>query len=245
MSHDDGYFDHDIAATYDKDHGGTDPVLVEQTVELLSELSGGGEILEFAVGTGRVALPLAARGFTVKGIELSRAMVAQLRKKETGTPLPVTIGDMTDVRVHGTFSLVFLVFNTIENLTTQEAQIACFSNAAAHLSDGGRFVVETRVPPIQDLPFGEREMVFAREENHTGVDESDVSVQSCISKHVWREGSTTKEVAMPFRYVWPSELDLMAKLAGMELENRWDDWTKRPFTHLSRHHVSVWKKPSR
>lgn len=242
MSQDDGFFDGDVAESYDEKHGGTDPLLIEQTVDLLSELARGGDILEFAIGTGRIALPLAERGHTVHGIELSKAMVAQLRKKETAAPLPVTIGDMTKTRVPGQFSLVFLVFNTIENLVTQDAQVECFLNASKHLEIGGRFVIETRVPPLQNLPFGEREMVFADEAGYSGVDEIDVSVQSCISKHTWTDGPDFKEVSMPFRYTWPSELDLMARLAGMTLEHRWEDWQKRPFTHLSRQHVSVWIK---
>jgi ubiquinone/menaquinone biosynthesis C-methylase UbiE len=155
----DGYFDESVAATYDDHHGNADTEAIARTVDVLSELAGNGTALEFAIGTGRIALPLSER-CAVKGIELSRAMVAQLRRKETRTPIEVAIGDMTSARVEGEFSLVYLVFNTIDNLVTQQAQIACFRNAAEHLERGGRFLVETHVPPLQKLPFGETLMAF-------------------------------------------------------------------------------------
>lgn len=238
----DGYFGDAIAKTYDRDHGGNDPALIERTVDRLKELAGTGSILEFAVGTGRIALPLSADGRDIKGIELSRAMVAELRKKETGTPINVVIGDMMSAHMPGTFSLVYLVFNTIDNLVTQEAQTACFKNAARHLISGGRFLVETRIPPIQQLPFGETKLAFACSSQYIGVDDFDTRTQTYTSHHVWMNGDRHEHLSIPFRYVWPSELDLMAKLAGLELEHRWAGWDKAPFTQMSQSHISVWRK---
>lgn len=238
----DGYFDEAVAKVYEARHGGNDPALIERIVDRLAELAGTGDVLEFAIGTGRIALPLSARRHCVKGIELSKAMVAELRKKETGTPLDVVIGDITSTQVPGTFSLVYLVFNTIDNLVTQEAQIACFQNAARHLAPRGRFLIETRVPPIQQLPFGQTQLAFACDRDHVGVDEFDVATQTYTSTHVWMSGDQHEFVSIPFRYVWPSELELMAKLAGLELEHRWANWEKAPFTHSCRNHISVWRK---
>lgn len=237
----DGYFDHDVAHTYDRLHGGTDPAMIEQTVDCLIALAGGSGILEFAVGTGRIALPLVKRGASVKGIELSSAMVEKLRDKETGLPMEVVIGDMTSAHVSGEFSLVILVFNTIDNLTTQQAQVACFENAARHLQPGGRFLVETQVPPIQKLPHGETKLAFANSKEHFGIDEFDVATQSYTSNHVFMKDGAYQHLSIPFRYVWPSELDLMAQLAGFDLEFRWADWKKSPFNRMSREHISVWK----
>jgi SAM-dependent methyltransferase len=239
---DDGYFPESVAKTYDTDHGGIDPALIQQTVEVLYDLTEGKPALEFAIGTGRIALPLSGRGCPVSGIELSQSMVAELRKKETGNPIEVAIGDMTATRVKGEFSLVFLVFNTIENLTTQEAQIACFRNAAEHLSPGGRFLIETQVPPIQKLPFGETMFAFACSPRHMGIDDVDIATQCYTSNHVWMDGEETTSLTIPFRYVWPAELDLMGKLAGLELEYRWSDWKKSPFDRLSKSQISVWRK---
>lgn len=241
---DDGYFDEAVAETYDRDHGGTDPRLIQATVDVLSELASGGAALEFAIGTGRIALPLIGRGVPVKGIELSRAMVAKLREKDGGTDIEVAIGDMTTARVEGCFSLVFLVFNTIDNLTNQAAQVACFRNAAAHLEPGGRFVVETQVPPIQRIPYGETKLAFACSDDHWGIDEFDVVTQQYASHHIWIEDGKHSRVSVPFRYAWPAELDLMAQLAGLELEHRWGDWKRAPFTNQSKSHVSVWRKPA-
>ncbi|WP_028794859.1 class I SAM-dependent methyltransferase [Thalassobaculum salexigens] len=238
----DGYFDERIAETYDQNHGGNDPALIRQTVDCLIDLSDGGEILEFAVGTGRIAIPLAERSALVKGIELSSAMVEKLRAKETSAPIEVVIGDMTSVRVAGNFSLVFLVFNTIDNLTTQQAQVACFKNAALHLASGGRFLVETQVPPIQKMAFGETMLAFASDPRHFGVDVFDLATQTYRSNHVWMDDDRHTHVSIPFRYAWPSELDLMAEIAGMKLEFRWSDWDRSPFDHLSGKHVSVWRK---
>ena len=241
---DDGVFDEDVAKTYDQDHGGTGSKHVEDTVNFLADLAGTGTVLEFAIGTGRIALPLKKKCQAVKGIELSQAMVDQLRLKETDAPIEVYVGDMTTTQVPGSFSLVFLVFNTIDNLTTQQQQVACFKNAARHLSDGGRFVVETQVPPLQHLPYGETQRAFACDETHFGIDEFNIATQEYASNHVWMDAGKHKHLRVPFRYVWPSELDLMAKLSGMELEERWADWDKSSFDNLSKKHVSVWKKTS-
>ena len=240
--HDDGYFDAQVAITYDADHGDTDPEIIEQTISTLRQLAGEGEVLEFAIGTGRIALPLHRIGVVVKGIELSRAMVEELRKKENGTAVEVTIGDMTSATVQGDFSLVFLVFNTIDNLTTQQAQIDCFVNASAHLKAGGRFLIETQIPPIQQLPFGETKRAFACSPEHWGVDEYDIATQQYRSHHIWRKDGEYTQLTVPFRYAWPSELDLMAKMAGLELEYRWADWQRARFTNLSASHISVWRK---
>ncbi|MEJ6392309.1 class I SAM-dependent methyltransferase [Gymnodinialimonas sp. 2305UL16-5] len=239
---DDGYFDEEVAKTYDQNLSDTDPSLIRKTVDCLIDLSCDGDILEFAIGTGRVALPLAERGARVKGIELSSAMVRKLREKESGEPIEVVLGDMTSTRVAGEFSLVFLVFNTIDNLTAQDAQIACFKNASRHLAPGGRFLVETLLPPLQKLPFGETRLAFARSDHHVGIDEFDITTQSYISHHVWMTEDNHKYQSIPFRYAWPSELDLMAMMAGLELEFRWSDWDRSPFDRLSTQHVSVWRK---
>jgi SAM-dependent methyltransferase len=218
------------------------PEVLDPTVDRLVELAGSGRALEFAIGTGRVALPLAARGVEVHGLELSNAMVQQLRAKPGGDAIPVTIGDMSVAQAGGPFALAYLVFNTIGNLTTQEAQVACFQNAAAHLVPGGRFVIEVGVPEIRRLAPGERYVVFDASPTHWGIDEYDVLNQGLVSHHFelvegqWRLGST------PFRYVWPSELDLMAQLAGMRLVSRHADWMGTPFDADSPAHVSVWQK---
>ncbi|SFR46828.1 Methyltransferase domain-containing protein [Yoonia tamlensis] len=237
MTH--NYFDSDVAGSYDQLHGQGD---IAGTVDTLAELADNGPILEFAIGTGRIALPLAARGFKVKGIELSGAMVDELRKKEVGTPMEIAIGDMCTTRVAGEFSLVCLVFNTIDNLTNQDAQVACFENAAAHLADGGRFVIETLVPPIQKIPFGETQRAFACDETHLGIDSFDITTQRYSSTHVWMDQGQHSYLSVPFRYTWPAELDLMARIAGLTLEHRWADWAKSPFTNQSTSHVSVWRK---
>ena len=242
--HDDGYFDDSVASTYDQDHGGADPALIEQTADVLCALAGDGPVLEFAIGTGRIALPLIKRGVAVKGIELSRAMVAELRKKPDGPLVEVAIGDMTSTHVAGRFSLVYLVFNTIDNLTTQDAQVACFLNAAAHLAPGGRFVIETAMPPIQKMPFGDTKYAFACEAGHWGVDIFDFATQRYTSNHIWIKDGIHKQLTIPFRYAWPAELDLMARIAGLELEFRWSDWQGTPFAATSGKHISVWRKPN-
>jgi SAM-dependent methyltransferase len=215
------------------------PETVARTVDVLAGLADSGAALELGIGTGRIALPLAARGVPVHGIDLSEPMVAQLRAKPGGDAVPVTVGDFATTRVDGTFRVVYLVYNTINNLTTQDAQVACFENAAAHLEPGGCFVVEVGVPDLQRLPPGERYVAFAVRDDYVGVDEYDVVGQGLVSHH----HSTGRRLSMPFRYVWPSELDLMARIAGLSLRERWADWTRAPFTAESRSHVSVWEKP--
>ncbi|MEO1734358.1 MAG: class I SAM-dependent methyltransferase [Pseudomonadota bacterium] len=232
------YFAGDVAARYDDDHRRDD---AGTAVSVLAELAAGGPALEFAIGTGRVALPLAETGIKVLGIELSPDMIAQLRAKPGGG-LPVVEGDITTAHVPGSFNLVYLVFNTINNLTRQEDQIACFANAARHLSPDGAFVVEVQVPPLQRLPEGERLLAFACDDTYFGTDEIDVVTQSFLSHHCWSDANETRRLSIPMRYVWPSELDLMARLAGMTLAHRWGDRTKAPFSATSRSHVSVWRK---
>jgi SAM-dependent methyltransferase len=211
---------------------------IEPVVDVLAELAGDGGALELAIGTGRIALPLAARGVPVHGIELSAPMVEQLRAKPGGDAIPVTLGDVTTTRVDGTFRAVYLVYNTINNLTTQDAQVACFENASRHLEPGGCFVIEVGVPDLQRLPPGERFVPIGVRDDYVGVDEYDVLNQGLISHHQ----ATGRRISMPFRYVWPSELDLMARIAGMRLRDRWADWGRSPFTAESRKHVSVWEK---
>ncbi|MFQ1700736.1 class I SAM-dependent DNA methyltransferase [Loktanella agnita] len=229
--HDNGYFDESVAQVYDSEHGNSDPALIAATAQVLCKLAADGPALEFAIGTGRIALPLQERGVPIQGIELSAAMVAEMRKKECGTPIPVAIGDMTTTRVAGDFALVFLVFNTIDNLTTQEAQCTCFRNAAAHLRPGGRFVVETLIPPLQKIPYGETTHAFACTPDHWGIDVFDSATQQYTSNHMRTKNGRVETLTIPFRYTWPSELDLMAKLAGLELEHRWSDWHK-PHSHI-------------
>lgn len=241
--HDDGHFDESVAATYD-DSPMSDPEITGPAAAFLAGLSGDGRALEFAIGTGRIALPLARRGVEVHGIELSRAMVARLREKEGGREIPVTIGDMASTRVKGCFSLVYLVFNTISNLTTQDAQVDCFRNAASHLKAGGRFVVEVGVPPLQRLPPGQTLVAFDRSGTHWGIDEFDVVTQRFASHHVTFDGDGCRRLSVPFRYAWPAEFDLMARLAGLTPDGRWAGWRREPFTSLSESHVSVWRKPA-
>lgn len=224
-----------------------EPDVVDPAVEFLARLADGGPAVEFAVGTGRVALPLAARGIHVSGIDLSAAMVARLRSKPGGdeASIPVVLGDIATTKVvgAGSFNLVYLVFNTITNLTTQDAQVDCFRNAAHHLSTGGVFVVETFIPGLRWLPPGQRFMPFEVSDSHIGIDEYDVENQMLVSHHVFFRPSVQR-IAMPFRYAWPAEFDLMARLAGMRLRERWSDWTRAPFTAESGSHVSVWEKVS-
>jgi SAM-dependent methyltransferase len=221
------------------------PALLEATVGFLADLAGDGRALEFAIGTGRVALPLAARGVEVHGIELSNAMVAQLRAKPGGADIPITIGDMATTRVEGEFRLVYLVFNTIGNLTTQDAQVECFRNASAHLAPGGSFVIELLIPDLQRLPPGERFHVFhGGEDGEFGIDDYDVATQALWSHHFARVDGHIEYTPMPFRYAWPAELDLMARIAGLTLSERWAGWDRSPFTNDSRSHVSVWTKPA-
>jgi SAM-dependent methyltransferase len=243
---DDGYFGEPIAATYDETSERMfEPAVVDPTVDFLAGLAGDGRALELGIGTGRIAVPLAERGVEVHGIDLSQAMVARLRTKPGGEAIGVTIGDFSSAKVDGTFRLAYLVYNTIMNLTSQEAQVACFRNVADHLEPGGRFVIEVGVPDLRRLPPGERYVVFDASPTHWGIDEYDVVNQGLVSHHFEVRGG---EIAMswgPFRYVWPAELDLMARLAGLELVERWSGWKREPFTSDSRQHVSVWEKPRR
>lgn len=241
------YFDTDVATTYDE--GSPEmfaPEVLGPTVDLLAELAAGRPALELAVGTGRVALPLSERGIAVHGIELSEAMVSQLRAKPGADRVEVTVGDMTTARVGGTFGLAYLVFNTIGNVTTQDDQVRCFETAAAHLEPGGLFVVEKGVPILRRLPPGERFAVFDHTDEHVGIDEYDSATQLMWSHHYSSDdgGATYRRSSVPFRYVWPAELDLMARIAGMRLRDRWADWDRTPFTSASTKHVSVWEKIS-
>lgn len=238
------YFGEDVAARYDTDSISLfAPDVLGPTVDLLAELAGDGRALEFAVGTGRVALALADRGVSVCGIELSTSMADRLRAKENAQRVEVTIGNMATTRVGGTFRLVYLVFNTIGNLTTQAEQVACFANAAAHLEPGGYFLIEVGVPNLRRLPPGEDARVFAHAPGYVGYDRyTDLVAQQAVSHHFIADGSAVQELTTPFRYVWPSELDLMANIAGMSLRNRWAGWDLSPFTGQSTLHVSVWQK---
>ena len=239
--HDDGYFDERVAARYDESSADMfDPAVVDPVVDFLADLAGSGRALELGIGTGRIALPLAQRGVPVHGIELSRAMASRLRGKPGGDAVGVTIGDFTSTTVEGTFSLAYLVFNTIMNLTTQDAQVACFRNVARHLEPGGCFVIEVGVPELQRLPPGETIRPFHISETRLGFDEIDVATQALTSHHFELVDGQLERFSAPFRYVWPSELDLMAQLAGMTLRERWSGWKREPFTSESRKHVSVY-----
>jgi SAM-dependent methyltransferase len=243
--HDDGYFDERVAARYDEtyDYQAT-PEIIEPALDLLAELAGDGRALELGVGTGRIALPLAQRGVSVHGIELSRAMASRLKAKPGADAVGVTIGDFSTTRVEGSFRVAYVLVNTIMNLTSQEAQVACFRNVAAHLEPGGCFLIEVLVPELQRLPPGETHRVFSAEERHWGIDEFDVAHQGLISHHFLEVDGRLERRSIPFRYVWPSELDLMAQLAGMRLRDRWSGWSREPFTGESRRHISVWEKPT-
>jgi SAM-dependent methyltransferase len=219
-----------------------DPAVVGRTVDLLAELAGGGPALEFGIGTGRIALPLAQRGVPVHGIELSEAMAARLRQKPGARDLEITIGDFATTTVEGRFALVYLVFNTIMNLTTMDQQIACFRNAAAHLVSGGRFVIEVGIPDLRRLPPGDTVRAFTVKPDRFGFDEYAVDSQRLVSHHYSIIDGELHAFSVPFRYVWPSELDLMALMAGMTLSTRWEDWDRHPFTSESDRHVSVWEK---
>ena len=243
--HDDGYFDERVAARYDESEGDMfDPAVVDPVVDFLAELVGDGRALELGIGTGRIAVPLAQRGVPVHGIDLSTAMVARLRAKPGGEEIGVTIGDFSATRVEGTFSVAYLVFNTIMNLTTQAAQVACFRNVAAHLEPGGCFVIEVGVPSLRKLPPGETIRAFHVSETGWGIDEFDVAKQGLVSHHFEIVDGRLERVSIPFRYAWPAELDLMAELAGMSLRERWSGWKREPFTSDSSKHVSVWEKPA-
>ncbi len=219
------------------------PEVLDPTVDFLARLAGQGPVLEFAIGTGRVAIPLAARGVRVSGIELSQPMVAQLRRKVDEAALPVVIGDMATTRIPGEFSLVYVVWNSIGNLRTQQEQVECFRNAARHLGRGGRFVIELWVPPLRRFPPGQVAVPFHLNDRHLSFDTYDLTTQRGTSHHYWPgEAGTVRYSFSNFRYIWPAECDLMARLAGMELEDRLADWSGSPFTSDSESHVSIWRK---
>ncbi|MCU1458021.1 MAG: methyltransferase [Actinomycetia bacterium] len=218
------------------------PSVVEPAVDVLADLARGGAALELGIGTGRLALPLSRRGVHVHGIELSAAMVAQLQTEPGADRIHVTIGDFATTRVGPTFGLAYLVRNTITNLTTQDEQVECFRNVAAQLEVGGCFVIENYIPELQRLPPGETIHPFTVEPSHLGFEEYDVATQIAISHHYWLIDGELEVFSSPHRYVWPSELDLMARIAGMTLRERWSDWNREPFTSDSRSHISVWQK---
>jgi SAM-dependent methyltransferase len=238
------FFGEDVAARYDESSAAMfHPDVLGPTVDVLAQLAGEGHALEFAVGTGRVALALAARGVPVSGIELSIAMAERLRAKDKAHWVKLTIGDMTSTRVDGSFQLVYLVYNTIGNLVTQDEQVACFANAARHLQPGGFFLIEVGVPELRRLPPGEDARVFSHAPGYVGYDHfTDLVAQQAVSHHFVADGARVRESTTPFRFVWPSELDLMAKLAGMTLRHRWAGWDRSLFTGESNSHVSVWQK---
>jgi SAM-dependent methyltransferase len=250
----DGYFGERVATRYDESTAEMSaPGVVEPAVAFLAGLAGGGRALEFGIGTGRIALPLAGRGVPVHGIDLSRAMVARLRAKPGGDVIGVTIGDFATAAAGGTaaagaagggFSVAYLVFNTIMNLTTQDAQVACFRNAAAHLEPGGCFVIEVGVPELRRLPPGQSVVPFHVSPQRWAFDIYDTATQAMSSNYVEVSGGRGEYRSIPFRYVWPAELDLMAQLAGMRLRERWAGWAREPFTSDSQQHVSVWEKPA-
>jgi SAM-dependent methyltransferase len=239
------YFAERVAEGYDESAADMfEPAVVAPVVDFLADLAGAGAALELGIGTGRIALPLAQRGVRVHGIDLSEAMVARLQAKPGAEEIGVTIGDFATTTVEGTFSVAYVVFNTISNLTTQKAQVACFRNVSAHLEPGGCFVIEVGIPELQRLPPGETFRVFHASEARWGIDEYDVARQGLISHHLEIVGERLERVSIPFRYTWPAELDLMAELAGMRLRERWSGWKREPFTSVSRKHVSVWEKPA-
>lgn len=220
------------------------PDVLDPAVEFLAQLAGDGPALEFAIGTGRVAIPLAARGIQVTGIELSQPMADQLRRKVPAQELPVVVGDMATTTVPGRFSLVYVVWNSIGNLRTQDEQVRCFRNAARHLSPGGRFVVELWVPSIRRFPPGQAAVPFTVTDRYVGFDTYDMVTQQGTSHHYRRLGDGSIRYGHSnFRYIWPAECDLMARLAGLTLEQRVADWAGAPFTADSDSHVSVWRRP--
>ena len=241
----DNHFGERVAERYDESVADMfEPDAIGPVVDFLADLAGDGAALELGIGTGRIALPLTERGVRVRGIDLSEAMVGRLRAKPGGESIEVTIGDFATTTVEDTFSLAYLVFNTINNLTTQDEQVACFQNVSAQLEPGGCFVIEVGVPDLQRLPRGETFRPLYVTPTKIGFDEYDVVSQGLVSHH-YRVGEAGLEVlSIPFRYVWPSELDLMARLAGMTLRERWSGWKREPFTSESTTHVSVWEKPA-
>jgi SAM-dependent methyltransferase len=244
------YFGEDVAARYDEDGTGMfAPGVVGQAVDFLAALAGDGapdrgSALELGIGTGRIAVPLSERGVLVHGIDLSEAMVARLRAKPGAGPVTAIIGDFATATAGRAFRLVYLIYNTIENLASQDDQVECFRNAAAHLEPGGHFVIEVGVPGLRRLPPGQTAVPFTVRPGRLGFDEYDVVSQGMVSRHFWEADGRWESMSVPFRYVWPAELDLMARLAGLRLRERWGDWNREPFTADSPKHVSVWRKPA-
>ncbi len=240
-------FDEQIAARYDETSVHMyRPEVLAPAVDFLKELAAEGAALEFGVGTGRIALPLSGRGVPVHGIDNSEPMLEQLRSKPGAEQVAVTVGDFAKTRVDGAFQLAYLVFNTITNLTTQDEQVACFQNAAASLEPGGCFVIEVFVPELRRVPPGERLRALDVGRTYLGFDEyTDFVGQILYSHHYWIDDGDLRTFSAPYRYVWPAELDLMARLAGMVLRERWAGWTREPFTDESTSHVSVWEKIGR
>jgi SAM-dependent methyltransferase len=244
MAADDRYYGERVASTYDAHSAGMfDPAVVDPAVDLLAELAGDDAALEFAIGTGRIALPLAERGVRVAGMDISEPMLAQLRAKPGAERIDVRAGDMAATRVEGEFGLVYLVFNTIFNLITQDEQVACFANAAAHLRPGGRFLVEARVPELQRLPLGQTMLPWRADPEAMSFYVYDVVEQRLSGRHYHFEDGRVQPSPIEMRYAWPAELDLMARLAGMRRQGRWGGWRREPFTALSPSHVSVYEKP--
>ena len=239
------HFGEHVAERYDESAADMfEPAVVDPVVDFLAELAGDGDALELGIGTGRIALPLAKRGIRVHGIDLSEAMVGRLKAKPGAESVDVTIGDFATTTIEGAFSLAYLVFNTINNLTTQDEQVACFRNVAAHLQPAGCFVIEVGVPDLQRLLPGETFRPLCVSPTNIGFDEYDVVSQGLISHHYRVVEGGLVVLSIPFRYVWPSELDLMAQLAGMTLRERWGGWKREPLTSESTKHVSVWEKPA-
>ncbi len=237
------HFGERVAERYDTSEAEMfDPTVVEPAVSFLADLARRGAALELGIGTGRIAVPLSQRGIPIHGIDLSPAMIARLRGKAGAERISVTCGDFARTTVPRTFTLAYLVFNTIMNLTTQGEQVACFGNVAEHLEPGGCFVIEVGVPDLQRLPPGETVRPFMVSPERLGFDEYDVASQRLVSHHYRVVDGQLDATSIPFRYVWPSELDLMARLAGMTLRERWSSWRREPFTSDSTRHVSVWQK---
>jgi SAM-dependent methyltransferase len=237
------HFGEAVAASYDDDSADLfQSAAVDPVVDFLAGLAGDGAALELGIGTGRIALPLARRGIPVHGIDLSEAMVARLRAKPGAEQIAVTIGDFATTTVEGRFALAYLVFNTIMNLTSQDQQVACFRNVAAHLEPGGCFVIEQRVPELRRLPAGQSVLPWHMGPDHWVLYSYDVATQAMRGHYVEFVDGRGEYSTIPFRYVWPAELDLMARLAGMTLRERWAGWRREPFTSDSPKHVSVWEK---
>ena len=238
------FFGEHVAATYDESSAAMfDPAVVAPVVDVLAGFAGDAGAVEFAIGTGRIAVPLAERGVRVAGMDDSEAMLARLRAKPGAAGIEAVLGDMTTTRIDGEFGVAYLVFNTIGNLTTQDAQVACFENAAAHLGSGGRFVIEVGVPALQLLPMGQKIVPFHAGPTWLGFDVYDVVTQNFSSQHYVFEDGRVETGHVDFRYAWPAEFDLMARIAGMRLEHRWAGWEREPFTATSPSHVSVYVKP--